>query len=270
MPIRISQLLHHLIETNADLEEYAHTKYQEKKILGLSLVTLMTPANDVLFACLHFLDNDSIPLSFLRFVADKLEIEGEEADVFFEDVLAFEFCTRRPHSDYLKLHDDLQASMPESHVSRFTVWEMYMDFLEIKLNKAIPGAPSIMKRDLHIIKNYDHWSKLFLNLLAVSQFNTYQVMSMWPDSLKTMRTLELLTLAYSFAPIDQQDTQINQNFDLLVDQLSSVVGLEIEEGDEDNLIPLIEIIIFQSRKLPSTNGATYVYNLLLKVKGEGD
>ena len=45
IPIRISQLLHHLIETNANLDLFAQTTYVEKSILGLSLNTLMTPQN---------------------------------------------------------------------------------------------------------------------------------------------------------------------------------------------------------------------------------
>ena len=95
-------------------------------------------------------------------MSEDKEIDQGDTDVFFEDVLAFEFCTRRGvNSDFLKLHDDLQSGMPATRFNRFQVWELLQKYLIKKIEKVLPLSSSMQDLDLMIMRNFNKWNQLF-------------------------------------------------------------------------------------------------------------
>lgn len=100
-----------------------------EKILALTVETLVTSESDVLFACLKYLNSAHIPEAFLEFVGNHFSIDAEDLDNFFEDVLAFEFCQPTQFEGILRLHEELQDSLPELKTSVQAVWTLYNEFL---------------------------------------------------------------------------------------------------------------------------------------------
>ena len=112
-PLKLSQLFHYLDETNHDLDTFITDGIAAEKILGLTVETLVTSESDVLFTCLKHLNSAHIPEAFLHFVGTHYSIDPEDMDNFFEDILAFEFCQPTQFEGILRLHDELQESLPE-------------------------------------------------------------------------------------------------------------------------------------------------------------
>lgn len=142
----------------------------------------------------------------MKFVADERDIDQGDTDVFFEDVLAFEFCTRRGvNSDFLKLHDDLQSGMPATRYNRFEIWELLQKYITKSIEKEMPLSSPIIDIDLMIMRNYKRWNQLFVNIVKLANFVDGNATYQYPDSLKTLDSFKLLSIAYSFQPITGDD-----------------------------------------------------------------
>ena len=105
-------------------------------------------------------------------MAEQQDIDQVDTDVFFEDVLAFEFCTRRGvNSDFLKLHDDLQSGMPSTNFSRFQIWKMLEKYIIKAIEKeGLSMSSPTSDIDLMIMRDYKRWNQLFVNIIKLSKF----------------------------------------------------------------------------------------------------
>ncbi len=91
-PLKIGQLFHFLDEHNKDLAEFTRSPPTSYKVLAITADALRSAANDPVFACLKHLRSSNIPLALLEYVATKAELEPDDCENLFEDLLAFEVC----------------------------------------------------------------------------------------------------------------------------------------------------------------------------------
>ena len=84
-----------------------------------------------------------------------------------------------------------------------------------------------------IMRNYDKWNQLFVNIVKLADFENSGSSYEFPETLKSLDTFKVLTIAYTLQPITDESeyNYLNSNFGFLANIIQQRIAVEVEEAD---------------------------------------